>query len=145
MSIRNGFNSIRVVLNAIPNTQASGAWAGNANVITTLDPGIYFVNYNVSYTVNGAGPITNSQTVITTGNTFTSGLGQVVCSTPLTGQMGLLGTNSMRQTLSNTFVITAENTPIYVYLSCTLTGQWGTTNASESGLNTITFTKISNI
>jgi hypothetical protein len=145
MSTRNGFDSIRVLLNNIPNTQASGVWVGNANVITTLDPGIYFVNYNVSYTVNGAGPITNSQTIITTGNTFTSGLGQVVVSTPLTGQMGLLGTDSMRQTLSNTFVINAENTPIYVYLSCTLTGQWGTTNVNETELNTITFTKISSL
>lgn len=145
MSVRNGFDSIRILLNAIPNTQASGVWVGNGTSITTLDPGIYFVNYNVSYTVNGVGPITNSQTVITTGNTFTSGLGQVIAATPLTGPMGLIGTASMRQTLSNTFIITAENTPIYVYLSCTLTGQWGTTNANEVSLNKISFTKISNL
>jgi hypothetical protein len=145
MSVRNGFDSIRILLNAIPNTQVSGVWVGNNISVTTLDPGIYFVNYNVSYTVNGAGPITNSQTVITRGNTFTSGLGQVLVATPLTGQMGLLGNASMRQTLCNTCIITAENTPIYVYLSCTLTGQWGTTNANEVGLNTISFTKISNL
>jgi hypothetical protein len=141
MSIKNGFQSIRVLLNNIPVTQPSGVWSGNGTQITTLDKGIYFCNWNISY--NTTGLITNSQTAITLNNTFTSGLGQVVAITPLTGQMGLTGTSSMRQTLSNTFIVSANNTPVYVYLSCTTAGVWGTINAVEQALNTLTFTKIS--
>lgn len=144
MSIRNGFDSIRVLLNNIPNTQASGTWSGNATPITTLNKGIYFVNYNVSYqAING--PITNSQTVLTTGNTFVSGLGQIICGTPVTGAMGVTGASSMRQTMSNTFIVTVDATPVYAYLSCTLTGTWGTINANEGSLNVISFTKISSL
>ena len=143
MAIRNGFQSTRVSLNNIPNTQASGVWAGNNIALTTLDPGVYFCNYNVSYDVTG-GPITNSQAIITLTASFAGG-GQVVCATPLTGQMGLAGNNSMRQTLSNTFVVTAPNTPIFVYLNCICVGTWGTTNAAEQYMNIISFTKISSL
>ena len=143
MSIRQGFDSIRVLLNAIPNTQASWVWNGNGTQITTLSKGVYFVNYNVSYQAN-AGPITNSQTVITTGASFAGG-GQIISSTPITGALGLTGNSSMRQTLSNTFIVTTDNTPIFVYLSCTLTGTWGTTNVNEINMNVISFTKISSL
>lgn len=144
MAIRNGFQSIRVPLNNIPNTQASGVWSGSSNPVTLLDKGVYFLNYNVSYqAING--PITNSQTVITSNASFVSTLGQIIASTPLTGAMGVTGSSSMRQTLSNTFNITADNTPIYVYLSCTLTGTWGTINANEGALNTISFTRIGSL
>ena len=144
MSIKSGFDSIRVLVNNIPNTQVSGVYVGNGNIITYLDAGIYFVNYNVSY-IPTVGPITNSQAIITSGLSFTGG-GQVICSTPLTGQMGLTGTNAMRQTLSNTFVVPNNNTPFYLYLTCTVTaGTWGTTNASEQYMNIISFTKISSL
>jgi hypothetical protein len=131
-----------VILNNIPTTQVSGVYAGNGNIITYLDAGIYFVNYNVSF-LPTVGPITNSQAIITSGLSFTGG-GQVVCSTPLTGQMGLVGTNAMRQTISNTFVVSNNATPFYVYLTCTVTaGTWGTFNPNEVYMNIISFTKIS--
>lgn len=142
MSVKNGFDSIRVILNNIPNTQVSGLYADNGNIITYLDAGIYFVNYNVSY-VPTVGPITNSQAIITSGLSYAAG-GQVVCSTPFTGQMGLAGTNAMRQTISNTFVVSNNATPFYVSLNCIVTaGTWGTTNAQEQYMNIISFTKIS--
>jgi hypothetical protein len=141
MSVRNGFPTIRVSLNNIPNTQASGVWSGNGTQLTNLDKGVYIVTYNVSY-IPSVGPITNSQTVLTTGQSFTGG-GQVISATPLTGALALTGVSAMRQTLTNTFIVSADNTPIFVYLSCTVSaGTWGTTSASEASLNIITFTKI---
>ena len=59
--------------------------------------------------------------------------------------MGLTGTNAMRQTLSNTFVVTTDDTPFYLYLTCTTTGTWGTTNIQEQYMNIISFTKISSL
>lgn len=144
MASASGFQSIRIALNKIPNTQASGVWSGSSTKITQLDKGIYFCNWNVSYQVNGTGPITNSQTVVTSTQPYLSS-GIVLASSPLTGAMGLSGTEPMRQTVTNTFIILQDNTPIYVYLSCTLTGQWGTTNISEQYLNYISFTRISSL
>lgn len=145
MSIRNGFDSTRVLLNNIPNTQASGVWVGNNTIQTYLSKGIYIVNYNVSYVCNGTGPTTNTQTVITSGASFTNN-GQILVGTSPTGQLGSLGNNGQRYTLSNTFIITTDNTPIYAYLSCTLTGAtWGTVNANEVQMNIISFTKISSL
>jgi len=145
MSVRSGFDSIRVLLNNIPNTQVSGVWSGNNNMQTYLNRGVYIVNYNVSYVCNGTGPTTNTQTVITSGASFTNN-GQIIVGTSPTGQMGSIGNNGQRYTLSNTFVITTDNTPIYVYLSCTLTGAtWGTVNANEVQMNIVSFTKISSL
>jgi hypothetical protein len=145
MAIRSGFQSSRIMLNNIPNTQPSGLWSGNNTPITYLSPGVYFCNYNVSYLVNGTGPITNTQAYISLGASVSGG-GQIVAATPQTGQLGLVGTNSMRQTISNSFVVTSPNTPMYVYLNCVLTGAtWGTTNASEVYLNIVSFTKISSL
>ena len=145
MSVRNGFDSIRVLLNNIPNTQPSGVWSGNNNIQTYLNKGIYIVNYNVSYGCNGTGPTTNTQTVITAGASFTKN-GQIIVGTSPTGQMGSLGANGQRYTLSNTFVISADATPVYVYLSCTLTGAtWGTVNIAEQSMNIVSFTKISSL
>jgi hypothetical protein len=144
MSIKNGFDSIRCLLNNIPNTQASGVWVGSGTQLTTLNKGVYFVNYNVSY-IPSTGAITNSQTVITTGLSFVGG-GQIVASTPVTGAMGVTGASAMRQTLSNTFIVTTDNTPIFVYLSCTVSaGTWGSTNVNEQSLNIVSFTKISSL
>jgi hypothetical protein len=54
--------------------------------------------------------------------------------------MGSLGANGQRYTLSNTFIISNDATPIYVYLSCTLTGAtWGTVNPNEVQMNIISF------
>lgn len=145
MSIRNGFDSTRVLLNNIPDTQPSGVWIGNSIPITSLNRGVYIVNYNIAYQCNGVGPITNSQTVITSNASYTNN-GQIIVSNSPTGQMGAVGNNPMRYTLSNTFIISTDNTPIYVYLSCTLTGAtWGTININEQQLNTIAFTKISSL
>lgn len=143
MSIKNGFDSIRILLNNIPDTQPSGVWSGNNTIRTYLNKGIYIVNYNVSYQCNGIGPITDSQTVITAGASYTNN-GQIIVSNSPTGQMGAVGNNPMRYTLSNTFIIYNDATPIYVYLSCTLTGAtWGTINNNEQQLNSITFTRVS--
>lgn len=144
MATRNGFQSTRILLNAIPNTQPSGTWSGNNTPITFLDKGVYFCNFNVAYACGGTGPITNSQTAICINAPFTSG-GIIVASTPITGQMGMSGANSLKQIVSNTFYITANNTPIYVYLSCTLTGPWGTTNPQDIGLNIVSFTQLSTL
>lgn len=144
MSIATGFQTIRILLNNIPNTQPSGTWVGNATPITYLDRGVYFVNYNVSYECAGPGPITNSQTAICIDAPFI-GAGKIIATTPITGPMGLSGTNSMRMTLSNTAVITTDNTPIYMYLSCTITGPWGTINPQDSNLNILSFTKLSSL
>lgn len=145
MSIKNGFDSVRVLLNNIQNTQPSGVWSGNNTIQTYLNKGIYIANYNVSYICNGTGPITNSQTVITAGSSFTNN-GQIIVGTSPMGQLGNLGNNNQRYTLSNTFIITTDNTPIYVYLSCTLTlATWGTVNVNEQAMNIISFTKISSL
>lgn len=144
MATRNGFSTIRILLNAIPNTQVSGAWSGNNTPITILDKGVYFVNFNVAYACGGTGPITNSQTAICLNNSFTNN-GSIIASTPITGQMGMSGANSMKQTLSNTFYVTQDNTPIYIYLSCTLTGPWGTVNIQDANLNIVSFTKLANL
>jgi hypothetical protein len=144
MAIRNGFQVTRILLNNIPNIQASGVWSGNNTPVTTLDKGVYFVNFNVAYACGGTGPITNSQTAICINSPFSGG-GLIIASTPITGQMGMSGANTMKQTLSNTFVVTADNTPIYVYLSVTLTGPWGTVNPQDANLNIITFTRLSNL
>lgn len=145
MAIRSGFDSIRVLLNNITNNQPSGVWSGNNNIQTYLNKGIYIVNYNVSYNCNGTGPITNSQTVITSGASFTNN-GQIIVGTSPMGQLGNLVNNNQRYTLSNTFIISGDATPIYVYLSCTLTGAtWGTTNVNEQQMNIISFTKISSL
>lgn len=144
MSTRNGFQTIRIALNNIPNTQPSGVWSGNGTQLTTIDSGVYLVTYTVAY-IPTTGPITNSQTVLTTGLSFTGG-GQIIASTPITGQLALTGVSAMRQTLSNVFTITADNTPIFLYLSCTVSaGTWGTVLATEAALNTITFTKIGSV
>ena len=144
MSTRNGFPTIQIALNNIPNTQASGVWSGNNTQLTTLDSGVYLVTYTVAY-IPSVGPITNSQTVLTTGQSFGGG-GQIIASTPITGALALTGVSAMRQTLTNTFIVSTDNTPIFLYLSCTVTaGFWGTTLASEVALNTITFTQIGTV
>ena len=145
MSLASGFQIQRIPFNAIDNIQPSGVWAGSATELTTLDKGVYFANWNVSYQVNGAGPITNTQTVITMNDPYLSG-GIIAASTPLTGQMGLSGAQPMKQTVTNTFIVSQNNTPIYVYMNCVLTsGTWGTTNFNEQYLNFISFVKISSL
>jgi hypothetical protein len=144
MSTKDGFQTIRVSLNNIPNTQASGVWSQNGTKLTSLDKGVYLVTYNISY-IPSVGPITNSQTVITSGLSFTGG-GSVIAATPLTGALALTGLSAMRQTLTNVFIITANDTPIFLYLSCIVSaGFWGTTLASEAALNIMTFTKIGSV
>lgn len=145
MALASGFQSIRIPLNNIPNTQPSGTWSGSTTQITTLDPGIYFVNWNVSYQVNGIGPITNTLAIVTLNAVYTGPNAVIAASSPLTGAMGLTGTEPMRQTVTNTIIVTQPNTPVYVFLQCTLTGLWGTTNVNEQYLNSLSFTKITSL
>jgi hypothetical protein len=143
MSIAGGFPTIRVLLNNIAITQPSGVWSGNTTPVTYLNRGTYICNFNVSYIVSGTGPITNTQTQVSLYDTPGGATSQVICSSPQTGQMGLAGTNAMRQTISNTFQVTADQVPVYVYLNCVLTGAtWGTVYPSELNLSILTFTQI---
>jgi hypothetical protein len=145
MAVRNGLKTTRISLNSIPNTQISGQWVGNYDVITLLDKGIYICNYTVAYYPSVGGQITNSQTILTKDLPDIGG-GHIISCSPLTGTLGLGVNEAMRQSLCNTFVITQDNTAIYLYLSCTLGGgTWGTTNALETNLNVINFTKLSSL
>ena len=143
MSIAQGFPTTRILLNNIPLTQPSGVWSGNNTPITYLNRGTYLCNFNVSYIVNGTGPITNTQTYVSLYAPPGGSTSQVICASPQTGQMGLTGSNSMKQTISNTFQVVSDQVPVYVYLNCVLTGAtWGTLLVSEVNLNILTITQI---
>jgi hypothetical protein len=64
--MRTGFKPHSVIAINIPNTQASGDWSGISTPITTLNSGVYYFTYNISYIPVGAGPISNTFTAITT-------------------------------------------------------------------------------
>lgn len=144
MSVRNGLETIRIPVNSIPNTQISGQWFGNNDVITILNKGVYICNYTVAYYPSVGSQITNSQTFLTKDLPDIGG-GHIISCSPITGTLGLGVNEPMRQSLCNTFVITNDGTAIYLYLSCTLVGTWGTNNALGNNLNIITFTKLSSL
>ena len=142
MASKTGYKNILLKLN-IPNTQPSGTWSGVGNPITYLDKGTYLCSLNVQYVVgSGTGNISQTLTAITTMLPWTDVNTNVICSSPNTGAMGTALTQSMVQNLANTFTVTVDNTPIYIYLQCTLTGTWDLT-VTNSNLNVISFTKLS--
>lgn len=132
-------NPIRTVnLNTlVPNTQVSGNWVGNGLQLTTLDKGLYLANLIVNFQLgSGAGNISNCLCAIYTNasspNRF---LGMP------TSKFGCTGTILPKQSMSNIVYIDADNTPIYLFLSCNLTGTWGLTDTVDP-LNQLVFTKI---
>jgi hypothetical protein len=143
MASKTGYKNILLKLN-IPNTQPSGTWSGVNTPITYLDKGTYLCSLNVQYVVgSGTGNITQTFTNITTMFPWSDNNTNVICSSPLTGAMGIALTQPMVQNLANTFTVTSDNTPIYIQLQCNLTGTWGLTINNNSNLNVISFTKLS--
>jgi hypothetical protein len=145
MSVKNGLQNIRISVNSIPNTQLSGQWVGNNDVITILEKGVYICNYTVTYYPSIGGQITNSQTIITKDLPNIGG-GHIIACSPLTGSFGLGINEPLRQSLCNTFVINNDNTAIYLYLSCSIGGgTWGTTNPLDTNINIINFMRLSSL
>lgn len=145
MSVKNGLQNIRIPVNSIPNTQPSGQWVGNNDVITILEKGVYICNYTVAYYPSIGGQITNTQTIITKDLPDIGG-GHIIACSPLTGDLGLGINEPLRQSLCNTFVITNDGTAIYLYLSCTVGGgTWGTTNPLGQNINIINFMRLSSL
>ena len=143
MASRTGYQTIFLKPN-VPNTQPSGVWSGVATPITYLDRGTYLCNFNVSYIVgSGVGNITQTLTAVTADLQWTDVNCNIITSTPNTGALGSTLTQPLRQVISNIFTLENNNTPIFLYLECSLTGTWGLTTV-EPNLNVICFTKISN-
>ena len=143
MALRTGFKPHSVVSINIPNTQPSGDWSGISTPITTLDSGVYYFTYNISYVPVGVGPISNTFTAITTVFPWIDANTNIVCSTPNTGQLGGINTDILYQSLSGTAIITTDNTPVYLKLYCAVTGTWGTILPTSNQLNRIIILKLS--
>lgn len=119
MSLVSGLANIKIPFTiplATPN--ASGLYAGNNNVFTTLTRGTYMINWNPRITpVTPTNQITQFQMALTINQPF-GVVGSVFLATsPLCGVIGQQAGNSITWTLSNMFTITADNTPMYVYLN----------------------------
>jgi hypothetical protein len=143
MAIRNGFKPHSVVAINIPNTQISGDWSGISTPITTLDSGVYYFTYNISYVPIGVGPISTTLTAITTVLPWVDVNTNIVCSSPNTGHLGGGNEAIMYQSLSGTAIITTDNTPVYLKLYCAVTGTWGSILPTSNQLNRIVILKLS--
>jgi len=118
MSLVSGLANIKIPFTiplATPN--ASGLWVGNGNVFTTINRGTYMINWNPRVTPVNNNQITQFQFAISINQPF-GAVGSVLLATsPLCGTIGQAAGNSVTWTLTNMFSITADNTPIYIYLN----------------------------
>jgi hypothetical protein len=146
MSIVSGLSNVKIPLvigtQAAPN--ASGAWVSNAVQFTTINKGTYYVNWNPRVApANVANQITQFQFAITITQPFGVGGNVIVAASPLCGTIGQLAGNAVSWPLSNVFTITADNTPVYVYLNVTVVGGWYMNTAADiANLDDIDITRI---
>ena len=131
MSIRTGLTTLKVsVCNKL--AQPTGDYAGNGNIITTLNKGTYLIVMNVGFLPLNGGQITNSQIGVTSNFPWGNGAETIITANSLTGPQGLAPANEMRWSISNIFVNTADNVPLYVYLTCSCTTGWYTDSVKEN-------------
>jgi hypothetical protein len=124
--------------NIVPNTQPSGNWSGNGTQLTTLDTGLYLATLTVNFQIgSGVGNLSNCLCSIYTNaaspNRF---LGMP------TSAFGCTGTVLPKQSMANIVYIPQDNTGIYLFLSCNLTGTWGLTDIVDPSLNQLVFIRI---
>ena len=131
MSLKSGLSTIRVpVCNKLQ--QPTGVYAGNGNIVTTLNKGTYLVVMTVGFLPLNGGQVTNSQIGVCANFPWGNGGETIITANSLTGQQGLAPSNEMRWSISNIYVCPADNTPIYAYLTCSCTLGWQTNNSNEN-------------
>ena len=139
MSSKTGFPIQRFIVGSGA-LNPNGVYLGNG-LKSTLNKGVYLVNATVGYNSGGGGTTTNSQIVITANALYGTGTEVIICGNSPTGQQGLLAGNEMRVSVSNVYVCPANNTPIFLYMSCTNAAGWAI-NTGEGAINNVNFTKI---
>ena len=124
--------------NLVPNTQVSGNWVGNGLQLTSIDKGLYLATLTVNFQLgSGVGNISNCLCAIYTNSASPNRfLGMP------TSAFGCTGTILPKQSMSNIVYIPNDNTGIYLFLSCNLTGTWGLTDIVDPSLNQLVFTRI---
>ena len=134
MSVSSGLNVKRLPI--IPLNQITPNWTGNNTPITYLNKGIYLIMYNFGFQPT-VGAITSTFVSITKNQPYGVAGYQELLSSPETGQMGGA---VMIQSIMNSVVIDADNTPIYLNITNTITA--GTNWAIQ--INNQKYTKFFN-
>lgn len=144
MSIAGGFQSTRINMGKISNTQINGNWIGNPNPITYLNRGTYFCNMNIALQSAGGATIQSMTVAVTSGLPWVDINSNIIISTPNTGNMVVSSTIPLYYNACNVCIINTDITPIYLMITSNVNvGTWGTTLPNSNQTNIITFTKIS--
>lgn len=149
MSIVSGLSNTKIPLfigtQAAPN--ATGAWnlsgQGNTVQFTTINRGTYFLNWSPRpQPANGANTVTQYQFAVTINQPFGVAGSVILATSPLCGAIGQTAGNAVTWPLSNVFTITADNTPVYVYLNVAVVGGWYMNNSLDVNIDDIDITRI---
>ena len=146
MASKTGYDTIRIKVNNIPNTQPNGNWSGNPNPVGYLNKGVYFCDFNVGLQSAG-GATTQTMTVAVTSTLEWADVNSnIIISSPNTGNRVVSATQPLLYTMCNVCIIDTDNTPIYLMITSNVNvGTWGTTIANNPMVNIISFTKIGNV
>ena len=134
MSVSSGLNAKRISI--LPLNQITPNWTGNNTPVTYLSKGVYLIMYNFGFQAT-VGAITSTFVSITKNQPYGVLDYQELVSSPETGQMG---GGVLIQSIMNSVVIDADNTPIYVNITNTITA--GTNWAIQ--INNQKYTKFFN-
>ena len=153
MSLVSGLPNIKIPF-VIPITspQPVGTWSGNNTVFTTLNRGTYWLNWspriNPIANTTGDNKITQFQLALSINQPFGVAGNTILATSPLCGLIGQQTNQPVTWTLSNIFTITADNTPVYVYINIIMavtptanTWYMGVSN-DIANLDDIDFTRI---
>jgi hypothetical protein len=144
MSSAAGLQIYRIPIQPVGQTVAQ--WSGSTTPITYLDIGTYYLTYN-SAVVSSDSSMSNMYGIITKDALFAQPGWDVICASAKLSALGtVLGTTPLGFSISNTFVIDTDNTPIYLDLSITKSGgsTWGIPagNTYNNNMNYIVIVKL---
>lgn len=146
MSLKTSYNTIRINVNGIPNTQLNGDWSGNPNPVGYLNKGVYFCNLNIGLQSNGGATIQTMTVAVSSVLPWVDGNSNIIMSSPNTGNRVVSATQPLYYPMCNVCIIDTDNTPIYLMITSSVNvGTWGTTISGSQQANIISFTKIGNV
>jgi hypothetical protein len=126
MSIVSGLSNIKIPF-VIPNTNPNasgflnvtinGKVYNNTTVFTTLNRGVWWLNWSPRVNPVNNNQITQYQFALTINNPFGVAGNTILATSPLVGTIGQQPNQPVTWCLSNIFTITADNTPVYVYMN----------------------------
>lgn len=146
MASKTGYNTVRIKVNNIPNTQPNGNWSGNPNPVGYLNKGVYFCDFNVGLQSAGGSSVQTMTVAVTSTLAWVDVNSNIIVSSPNTGNVVVSATQPSYYNMCNVCIIDTDNTPIFLMITSNVNvGTWGTTIANNPMVNIISFTKIGNV